>query len=526
MNTLTKRLLWIAVCCLPFISGCKQPNENAVSKNAISDALYRNLPFEMPEVQQPAFPAYEVNIEKFGAKGDGLFLNTKAINDAIKDVNQRGGGKVIIPEGIWLTGPIELLSNVNLYTEQNALVLFTGDFEAYPIIDTSFEGLETRRCQSPISARNAENIAVTGYGTFDGNGDCWRPVKKEKLTASQWKKLVNSGGVLDEKQEIWYPTAGSLKGAMACKDFNVPEGINTDEEWAEIRPWLRPVLLSIVKSKKVLLEGVTFKNSPSWCLHPLSCESLILNDVKVFNPWYSQNGDALDVESCKNVVVTNCLFDAGDDAICIKSGKDADGRRRGEPCENVIVRNNTVLHGHGGFVIGSEMSGGVKNVYVSECSFIGTDVGLRFKSARGRGGVVENIYINNINMIDIPNDALIADLYYAAKSAPGEPIPSVSEETPAFRNIYISDVFCRGAGRAAYLNGLPEMPIENISIKNMVVTGAKEGIVVNQVAKLNIENVEIDTPDQSMIQIENTTDITINGKDLGTISEKRLLTKN
>ena len=197
----------------------------------------------MPKVQQPAFPAYEVNIEKFGAKGDGLFLNTKAINDAIKDVNQRGGGKVIIPEGIWLTGPIELLSNVNLYTEQNALVLFTGDFEAYPIIDTSFEGLETRRCQSPISARNAENIAITGYGTFDGNGDCWRPVKKEKLTASQWKKLVNSGGVLDEKQEIWYPTAGSLKGAMACKDFNVPEGINTDEEWAEIRPWLRPVLL-------------------------------------------------------------------------------------------------------------------------------------------------------------------------------------------------------------------------------------------------------------------------------------------
>ena len=293
-----------------------------------------------------------------------------------------------------------------------------------------------------------------------------------------------------------------------------------------MKSWLRPVLLSIVKSKKILLEGVTFKNSPSWCLHPLSCESLTLNDVKVFNPWYSQNGDALDVESCKNVLIANCFFDAGDDAICLKSGKDEDGRRRGEPCENIIVRNNTVLHGHGGFVIGSEMSGGVKNVYVSECSFIGTDVGLRFKSARGRGGVVENIYINNINMIDIPNDALIADLYYAAKSTPSEPVPSVSEETPAFRNIYISDVFCRGAGRAAYLNGLPEMPIENISIKNMVVTGAKEGIVVNKVAKLNIENVEIDTPDQSMIQIENTTGITINGKELGNISEKRLLTKN
>ena len=158
----------------------------------------------MPKVQQPVFPAYEVNISKFGAKGDGITLNTKAINDAIIEVNQRGGGKVIIPEGTWLTGPIELLSNVNLYTERNALILFTGDFEAYPIIPTSFEGLETRRCQSPISARNAENIAITGYGIFDGNGDCWRPVKKEKLTASQWNKLVKSGGVLDEQERIWY----------------------------------------------------------------------------------------------------------------------------------------------------------------------------------------------------------------------------------------------------------------------------------------------------------------------------------
>ena len=183
----------MAVSCLPFISsGCKQ-SETAVKESSISDALYQNLPFEMPKVQQPVFPAYEVNIEKFGAKGDGLFLNTKAINDAIKEVNQRGGGKVIIPEGIWLTGPIELLSNVNLYTEQNALVLFTGDFEAYPIIATSFEGLETRRCQSPISARNAENIAITGYGTFDGNGDCWRPVKKGKADCFTMEKASKLG---------------------------------------------------------------------------------------------------------------------------------------------------------------------------------------------------------------------------------------------------------------------------------------------------------------------------------------------
>ena len=180
MNTLTKRLFWMALCCLPFISsGCKQ-SETAVKESSISDALYQNLPFEMPKVQQPVFPAYEVNIEKFGAKGDGLFLNTKAINDAIKDVNQRGGGKVIIPEGIWLTGPIELLSNVNsIYgTECDwcfSPVILKHILSLPLLLKDSRLVVANRR----FPARNAENIAITGHGTFDGNGDCWRPVKKQ-----------------------------------------------------------------------------------------------------------------------------------------------------------------------------------------------------------------------------------------------------------------------------------------------------------------------------------------------------------
>ncbi len=492
----------------------------------------QNLPFEMPKVQQPVFPAYEVNISKFGAKGDGMTLNTKAINDAIKEVNQRGGGKVIIPEGTWLTGPIELLSNVNLYTERNALILFTGDFEAYPIIPTSFEGLETRRCQSPISARNAENIAITGYGIFDGNGDCWRPVKKEKLTASQWNKLVKSGGVLDEQERIWYPTAGSLKGAMACKDFNVPEGINTDEEWNEIRAWLRPVLLNFVKSKRILLEGVTFKNSPSWCLHPLSCEDFTVNNIQVINPWYSQNGDALDLESCKNALILNSVFDAGDDAICIKSGKDENGRRRGEPCQNVIVKNNTVLHGHGGFVVGSEMSGGVKNIYVEDCTFLGTDVGLRFKSTRGRGGVVENIYINNINMINIPNEPLLFDLFYGGKGAGEESeedllsrmktaIPPVTEETPAFRDIHISNVICRGSGRAMFFNGLPEMPIRNVTVKNVVMTEATDGVVISQVDGVTLENIYVEsTKGKNILNVKSAKNLKVDGETYEEIDAK------
>lgn len=502
MNTLTKKLLLFKAISLLLFGGAS--GVCAQSGNAIDNSMYENLPFKMSKVVQPTFSSYEVNITAYGAKGDGVHLNTKAINDAIKAVNTQGGGRVVIPEGLWLTGPIELLSNVNLHTERNSLILFTDDFMAYPIIATSFEGLETRRCQSPIWARGAENIAITGYGTFDGSGDSWRPVKKEKLTAGQWTKLVKSGGVVDEAGKIWYPTAGALKGAMACKNFNVPEGIETEAEWNEIRPWLRPVLLNIVKSKKVLLEGVTFKNSPSWCLHPLSCEDITINNVKVFNPWYSQNGDALDLESCNRALIINSIFDAGDDAICIKSGKDEDGRKRGEPCQNVVVKNNTVLHGHGGFVVGSEMSGGVKNIYVADCTFMGTDVGLRFKSTRGRGGVVENIYIENINMIDIPNEPLLFDLFYGGKG-PGEEteeeraantktdLPAVTVETPAFRNIYISKVNCKGAGRAMFFNGLPEMQIKNVTVKDVVITDAQEGVVISQADGVTMDNIRIET---------------------------------
>jgi polygalacturonase len=524
MNTFAKKTLLVAALVGSTLLSDGNGAHAQGQTNVDVATLYNNLPFSMPEVKQPVFPDYSVNILDFDAKGDGVTLNTDAINNAIKAVNAKGGGKVVIPEGIWLTGPIVLLSNVNLYTESNSLILFTDDFEAYPIINTIFEGLETKRCQAPIYANGAENIAITGHGVFDGNGDSWRPVKKEKLTAAQWKKLLASGGVTDEAGKIWYPTAGSLKGAMACKDFNVPEGINTEEEWNEIRPWLRPVLLNIVKSKKVLLEGVTFKNSPCWCLHPLSCEDITLSNIHVQNPWYSQNGDALDLESCKNALIINSVFDAGDDAICIKSGKDADGRRRGEPCQNVVVLNNQVLHGHGGFVVGSEMSGGVKNIYVDNCTFLGTDVGLRFKSTRGRGGVVEGIYINNINMINIPNEPLLFDLFYGGKG-PGEEteaeraantktdVPPVTEETPAFRDIHISNIVCRGSGRAMFFNGLPEMPIENVTVKDVIITGAKEGAVLSQTKNVTISNVEIQTAKgNGDLQAKSSTNLTIDGK--------------
>lgn len=522
MNNLLKMTGFVPVI-LGVLCACQSTSTEQHNDTYIED-LYEALPFDMPVVQRPSFPDYQVDIRDFGAKADGETLNTEAINNAIKAVSEKGGGKVVIPEGLWLTGPVVLQNNVNLHVEKNALVLFSGDADLYPLVRTSFEGLDMLRCQSPISAMNAENIAITGYGVLDGSGDSWRPVKRNKMTDGQWKSLLKSGGVVDESGKVWYPNEGALKASILTGSKEKRE--ISDSEWEGMKRWLRPVLLSIVKSKRVLLEGVTFRNSPSWCLHPLSCEDLTLNGVKVFNPWYSQNGDALDVESCKNVVVTNSLFNAGDDAICIKSGKDADGRRRGEPCENVLVKNNTVLHGHGGFVVGSEMSGGVRNVYVADCTFIGTDVGLRFKSTRGRGGVVENVYVDNINMINIPGDALIADLYYAVKDAPGAPVPAVTEETPSFKNIHISNISCKGAGRAMFLNGLPEMPIENFSVRNMRITDAQKGAFINKVAGVTLENIEIETADNTYLQVENTTNITIDGKEYDKISEKRLLTQN
>lgn len=522
MNNLLKMAGFVPVI-LGMLCACQSTSTEQHNDTYIEN-LYEALPFDMPVVQRPSFPDYQVDIRDFGAKADGETLNTEAINNAIKAVSEKGGGKVVIPEGLWLTGPVVLQNNVNLHVEKNALVLFSGDADLYPLVRTSFEGLDMLRCQSPISAMNAENIAITGHGVLDGSGDSWRPVKRNKMTDGQWKSLLKSGGVVDESGKVWYPNEGALKASILTGSKEKREISNS--EWEGMKRWLRPVLLSIVKSKRVLLEGVTFRNSPSWCLHPLSCEDLTLNGVKVFNPWYSQNGDALDVESCKNVVVTNSLFDAGDDAICIKSGKDADGRRRGEPCENVLVKNNTVLHGHGGFVVGSEMSGGVRNVYVADCTFIGTDVGLRFKSTRGRGGVVENVYVDNINMINIPGDALIADLYYAVKDAPGAPVPAVTEETPSFKNIHISNISCKGAGRAMFLNGLPEMPIENFSVRNMRITDAQKGAFINKVAGVTLENIEIETADNTYLQVENTTNITIDGKEYDKISEKRLLTQN
>lgn len=499
MKNMKTNTLLLALCLL--LMGCNgEKGYSPISQEQVNGYI-SDAHFSMPQISLPAIAERTFSILDFGAKNDASCLSTNAFQTAIDKAHEAGGGMVVVPAGVYQTGPIVLKSNVCLYTEKNSLILFSTDFSLYPVLDASFEGVNTKRCQSPISAHNAENIAICGQGTFNGGGDAWRPLKKAKVTDKQWKEQVAKGGVLSDDGKTWYPTAEAKYAHTLCIDQNVPEGLQTDAEWEEIRSFLRPVMLNFVGCKNILLDGVCFENSPAWNLHPLMCEGLVLHNLTIRNPWYSQNGDGVDVESCKNVLITDCSFDVGDDAICMKSGKNEDGRRRGVPTENVIVNGCTVYHGHGGFVVGSEMSGDVRNIAVSNCLFIGTDVGLRFKSTRGRGGIVENIHINNINMAHIPNEALLFDLFYGGKGAGEETaeeiarrmaatVPEVDITTPQFRNITIENVICHGAKRAIYFNGLPEMKIQNVTLRNINMQ-SEEGAIFNQTNNLTIENVNI-----------------------------------
>lgn len=455
----------------------------------------------LPAVKQASFRKDTFNITAYGAVADGITLNTAAINKAIDACNKKGGGVVVVPGGFWLTGPLVLKSNVNLHLKANAIVQFTKDFDQYPLVKGNWEGLEQMRNQSPLSADNQQNIGVTGPGIIDGGGEAWRMVKKDKLTETQWKKLVASGGLVSEDGKTWYPSEKNFK-ASKMKNPGEITADKTPEFYQSVKDFLRPNLLVFTGCKKVLLEGVTFQNSPAWNLHPLLCEDLIIRNVYVKNPWYAQNGDGVDVESCKNVLIENSTFDVGDDGICIKSGRDEAGRKRGIPTENVIVRNCVVYHAHGGFVIGSEMSGGARNIYVSDCSFIGTDIGLRFKTTRGRGGVVEKIYATNINMKDIPGEAILFDMYYAAqdpvplagekREAPKVQLLPVTEATPVFKDFHISKVVCDGASKAIFIRGLPEMNISDIYLSDVTIRSEK-GIDIQEAKNIQLNNIQLVT---------------------------------
>lgn len=503
------------------ISSCTNtPHEQRIKADL--KELYRDLEFEMPGISPPEFPDLSIDITDYRAVGDGQTVNTEAFAKAINELSEKGGGTLLIPEGIWLTGPIVLKSNINIHTENGALVLFTKNYDDYPLVKTSFEGLETVRCQSPISARGVKNIAFTGEGVFDGSGEYWQAVHKRQLSPDQWNEKISSGrGIVDTQTETWYPSE-SYRTALKMSELNVVKKFKTFEEFETIKEFLRPVMVSLVNCENVLLDGPTFQNSPAWCIHPLMSKNIFVRNVTVRNPWYSQNGDGIDIESCENVLLYNCRFDVGDDAICVKSGKDEDGRKRGIPTKNLVVKNCIVYHGHGGIVIGSEMSGGVENLHTSNCLFMGTDAGIRFKSIRGRGGVVKNIFISNIKMTDIPAYAITFNMYYQGKSTIElvkedrslhetiEDIPGVTEETPQFKDIFISDIECNYALQAIYFQGLPEMKLKNVELRNINIK-ADYGMVCVDADNIKLTNVKLVTTHLPVMRYQNSSNIEIDG---------------
>ena len=426
--------------------------------------------FEKYTIELPNINKVEYNITDYGAVSGGVKSNTKAFAQTIT-MAAENGGRVIVPDGIWLTGPVELKSGVELHLEDNAVIVFDKNAEEYPLIETDFEGVKRIRTISPIYANYATDIAITGKGIIDGSGHLWRPVKQFKVTERQWKGLLEESPYVWGNKEggIWAPTKSIYEGRNCGEVFPDHEGALS--EAAPYYDFYRPVMVSFKHCKRVLIEDVLLQNSPAWCIHPYFCEDLTVKGVRVNNPYHAQNGDGIDIDSCKNVEVCYCNFSTGDDGICIKSGKDREARKFTGPCENIHIHHCYVGHSHGGFVIGSEMSRDVRNILVEDCTFIDSDIGIRMKSTIGRGGVVENITIRNINMVNMLQEAVIMTMNYVHHNMNyHEPIEDSEdpEDIPVFRDICLENCVCRGAKVGVKIAGLPGKPytIRNVQFRN------------------------------------------------------------
>ena len=440
------------------------------------------------KVAVPEFPDRKTSITAYGAvknvyDDDTGRINARVINEAIKSMSSQGGGTVVIPQGVWMTSPIRLLSGVRLYLERGAVLKFTKNKKDYPLVITNYEGQECIRTVSPISADGAENIAISGYGVIDGSGDLWRPVKQFKLTERQWDALLKKSDYVIETKEggIWFPSESAYLGNKA----NI-QGKTHDilPQAADYYDFYRPVLLSLRHCKKILLQGVTFMNSPAWNLHPFFCEDLTVDHVKVRNPYYAQNGDGIDVESCTNVHIHHCTFETGDDGICVKAGKNAVARTFYGPCSNIHIHDCVVYEGHGGFVIGSEMSRDVRDILVERCTFLGTDVGIRLKSALGRGGRIENITIRDIDMMQIKQEAVILTMSYQLNllDKDEEIIQEAEEDVPHFDGIHMERIRCYGCETAVKIDPLAGRSdtITNVTLRDSMIV-QNDAVVIERI---------------------------------------------
>lgn len=481
MENISRHILPKAIAALFILAGSLTSVATDYSSN------YDNLPFKASVPTMPEIPELKVSITDFGGKGDGITSNTSSFATAIEHLSSKGGGHLIVPEGVWITGPIVMKDNIDLHIEKNAIVLFSDNKEEFPILPPD-EGTGGKLVQPLISAYHQSNFSITGAGIIDGNGEAWRPIKRFKVSDAEWKKLNRKLRLKEYEYEgsnVWFP-------------------VKSDEGIVETK---RPRLIRLIGCERFLIQGVVVQNSPSFHVNMILSHDFILDGVMVRCPWNAQNGDGIDLSSCRNALIVNCSVDAGDDAICLKSGTGETGRKRGA-CSNIVINNCTVFHGHGGFVIGSDNSGGMNNISVTNCRFIDTDTGLRFKSGRDRGGLMTDIFVDNIMMCDIADEAILFDCYYQEKvgDAADAPAAPVTADTPRFDGITIKNVVCRDAHRAILIKGLPEMNVKNVTIENCTFT-AQQGATLNHATNIKLENVTFNIDETQAITSHGSSDI-------------------
>lgn len=416
---------------------------------------------------EPSFPEKNYNITSYGAVGDGLTDCTRAFKKAIDECSKNGGGMVLVPEGIFLTGPIHLKNNVNLNITKNAVVKFSGDKNKYlPVVFTRWEGVECMNYSPLIYAYEQVNIAITGKGILDGqgsNGNWW-----------SWKGNIEYGW----KDDL--PNQKKDRGELfEMTEKNIPP----EERIFGDGHYLRPNFVQLYRCKNILIEGVIFKNSPMWFIHPVLCENVTVKNITVEG--LGPNNDGCNPESSKNVLIKNCYFNTGDDCIAIKSGRNNDGRRINVPSENIIIQNCTMKEGHGGVVIGSEISGGVKNVFAENCvmSSPNLDRAIRIKTNAVRGGIIENIYTRNITVGEV-KEAVIKINYYYEEGDKGNYLPEV-------RNLFFSNITSEKSEYAIWIKAFENSPVQNLNIDCCNFKNVEKENIIENVKSMQTDSVII-----------------------------------
>ena len=439
---------------------------------------YQDMPVELRQVTAVAIPENTVTLTDFGGVGDGVTLNTEAFRKAISALTKKGGGRLVVPQGVWLTGPIQLKDNIDLHITRNAIVLFSPDKSLFVDKDG-----KSSRCDAGIKASKRKNIAITGEGIVDGNGAQWRPVKRGKVSDVEWKRFKEIGGVERGNGQLWYP-------------WDVKAGYPNIAETPEQQEKMRQDLVRLTDCENVLIKGVTFQNSPRFHVHPCNSRNVIIDGVTVRCPWNAQNGDAIDISDCHQVLIVNSVVDAGDDGLCMKSGN-MKPTALVNGCEDILIQDNTVFHAHGGFVIGSESITGMKRIVVRQCQFSGTDTGLRFKSGIGRGGKTEDIFISGIVMNDITDEAIVFQCDYVDRPAGHDEKKETKavklEKVPDFTDIDITRVVCRGTKTAIKAKGVEGLDcIHDIKISNSTIVYSQKGLDIDEnSARLALDNVQV-----------------------------------